>query len=385
MKTFKELLAEARKAISDGDMERAAELKAQVEMMRDIDALEPVKAVDKVVANPIVTEQPDDAVKAMPNVNTKTKLGDDYIKSMAYFARTGDASAIRDSSALKASTDDITSIAVDANAGDAVPVGHYQNIITKMRESGLRAPLGLMNIPGVGTTVNVPIDIAGDGKWVTTGEQVADHTVSFDRDTPQIDKIAMTLVSKTKKVELTNEILRDEDSRLVEFIERYVGAGLAATWNEEIVTKALANGTAALTLDSATTIGAAEIPELVYLLPDGYEGNSSWIMRRSTEGVIRGMTGEQFLHAQTPQGEIRGNMPLWGSPVYNSAEVPAIASAAKTMLFGDFSYMGYREDPGMTMLRDPYSVDGAIVLKYYTGMVAEVMIAEAIIYATQLT
>ena len=61
-------------------------------------------------------------------------------------------------------------------------------------------------------------------------------------------------------------------------------------------------------------IGASEVPELWYLLPDFYatdEPSVGWIMRRSTEGVIRGLAGTtNFYYSPTPGGTIGGRPTL---------------------------------------------------------------------------
>jgi len=114
----------------------------------------------------------------------------------------------------RASNDTTMNITTAADGGDLVPVGHYQGIIEQARPADLTSQLGLMNIPGQGTTVNVPIDNEADtGVFVATNESGA-----FDRDAPAVSKIAMTLVKYTKKVDLTYELLQDEDSRLMTFL-----------------------------------------------------------------------------------------------------------------------------------------------------------------------
>ena len=156
-----------------------------------------------------------------PMVNSVTKLGDSEIKAYSHFLRTGDESAI------KASNDTDMNIGTAADGGNAVPTGHFQGIIARRDESRLSASLGVRNIPGVGTTVNVPVDNEADGEFVSTAEAAAS-----DRDAPALGTVAMTLVKYTKRVELSNELLQDEDSRLMEFLNDFVGRGMAKTHND---------------------------------------------------------------------------------------------------------------------------------------------------------
>ena len=222
------------------------------------------------------------------------------------WVRTGDMAAQRELMEMRASNDTTLNVTTAADGGDLVPTGHYNQIIERLRPLSLPERLGVMQIPGQGLTVNVPIDNeADDGSFVSTNESAA-----FDRDAPAVSKIAMTLVKYTKKVDLTYELLQGEDSGLLAFLARYVADGMAATLNKLLVTEALANGTAGLTLDSATAIGVAEVPELLYKLKARYAvgPNVAWLMKRTTDGYLRGLTGSPFQYQNTPAGVPDGYM-----------------------------------------------------------------------------
>jgi HK97 family phage major capsid protein len=107
-------------------------------------------------------------------------------------------------------------------------------------------------------------------------------------------------------------------------------------------------------------------------------------MKRATEGSYRKLTGNMFLYQPTPAGAIRS---LGGFPVYNSESVAAIGAGNKSVVFGNFSFVGYREAPSMTFLRDPYSAAGTgqVNLFYYFRVVFKVLIAEAVLYGKNPT
>ena len=73
--------------------------------------------------------------------------------------------------------------------------------------------------------------------------------------------------------------------------------------------------------------------------------------------------------------------------MYNSASMPAIGSGNKSVLFGNWNFVGMREDPGLTLLRDPYSAasTGQVVLHYYFRTVYKVLMPEAIYFGTHPT
>ena len=313
----------------------------------------------------------------------KTAMGDTPGGALAHYVRSGDGGGLRE---LRTSNSTGMNIGTPADGGYAVPTGHYPEIIAWRDEMMLATQLGLRVIPGKGTTVNVPIDIEDDGEFITTSEMGDDNSTNvYDRDAPALDSVAMTLVKKTKKIELTEKLLEDEDSKLLTFINDWIARGMAKTHNGMLLTEVLANGTAALTLDAAAAIGDTEIPEFVYKLADEYTegGTVAWIMRRATEGFIRGLNGDNFQFAPTPAGMVAGARPgLWNYPVYNSAYAGALAASGKSLVFGNFWYVGYREGETLSFLRDPYTVDGKVILKYSFRQVYKVLQAEAVLYAS---
>jgi HK97 family phage major capsid protein len=311
------------------------------------------------------------------------------------FLRSGDVGAQRElndavAAEYRASNNTDMNITTAADGGDLVPATHYQGIIERARPMALYNRLGLRQIPGVGTTVYVPIDNEADsGAFVSTNESAA-----FDRDAPAVSKITMTLVKYTKKVDLTYELLQDEDARLLDFLSGYVAAGFAATMNALMVAEALADGTAGLTLDAAAAIGMAEVPELLYKLSAEYARGASvaWLMKRATEGYLRGLASSSVFSFGQPQGPATGNgtdvaNTLWGLPQYSDDNMGALAASGKSLLIGNWNYMAMRLDPTMTLLRDPYtrSSYGEVILNYDFRADFEVLQAGAFQFATHPT
>lgn len=309
------------------------------------------------------------------------------------YIRTGDEGARREINPAviaeyRASNDTTINITTAADGGDLVPVGHFQGIIERARPLALYNRLGLRQIPGVGTSVNVPIDNeADDGAFVETGE-----SVEFDRDAPAVDQVTMTLVKYTKRLDLTYEILQDEDSRLMPFLDGFVASGFAATMNSLMFTEALADGTAALTLDANTGIGVTEVPELLYTLSAEYaRGNSvAWTMTRATEGHLRGKVGDSFQFAVTPAGSGSGtsvDSTLFGIPAHSDGNMGAIEASGKSLLIANWNYMAMRLDPAMTFLRDPFTRAsfGEIRLNYYFRTDFEILQPAAFQYASHPT
>ena len=76
---------------------------------------------------------------------------------------------------------------------------------------------------------------------------------------------------------------------------------------------------------------------------------------------------------------------LLGFPVFYSAKSGATAASAKSVYFGNWNYVGYREGPGISVIRDPYSraAYGEVILHYMFRADYGVLVAEAIGYGVQ--
>lgn len=335
--------------------------KRQEALERDLDALEQRRsAQDPAIGAPALLRIP---------------RGDNETRALAHYIRTGDARALGET---RASNDTDMNIVTGADGGYAVPTGHYQGIIAKRDESMLANMLNVLRVPGRGTTVDVPFDNGTANVFVSTAEAAA-----FDRDAPAIGKVSMTLVKYTKKIQMSLELLRDEDSRLLDFLTDYVGRAMALTHNSLLCTEVAANGTA-VTLAAASAATAGDIQTLVYSLKAEYADNAAWLMRRATEGAYRKLAGSDWQYAPAFNNTLNtingGRGQFWGFPVYNTESISAIGANAKSIVFGNFAFVGMREGDGFTFLRDPYgsAATGQINLYYYFDVVYKVLVPEAI-------
>ncbi|MBK8211617.1 MAG: phage major capsid protein [Rhodospirillales bacterium] len=311
------------------------------------------------------------------NIN-RLALGDTEERAFAHFVRTGDGGGLAE---LRASNDTTMNITTAADGGYAVPTGHYQGIIARRDEGMLATKLGVRRIPGKGTSVNIPVDGEDDGEFVSTAESSA-----FDRDAPAIGQVVSTLVKYTKKVDLTVELLNDEDSALMAFLDDFVGRGMAKTHNSLLLTEVAANGTSLKTFASATVIAVDELEPITFnealsnYLDDG--GSVAWVMQRAVHGEIVLLDDANTRrYANNQMGNEMGPT-LLGFPVHYTAKAGATAASAKSVYFGNWNYVGLREGPGITVLRDPYSRAGygEVILHYYFRCDYNVLQAEAIGY-----
>jgi HK97 family phage major capsid protein len=331
----------------------------------------------------------------------RTGRGDSEERAMSHYFRTGDEGGIAGSplwdrgskeaiiqlpSAQEMRAVDSTmNITTAADGGATVPTGFARQIAARRNEIRIDNRIGVRKVPGSGTTVDFPFENADPSVFATTAEQSDAHGNNYQRDAAVFDKKSFTLVKKTKKLELTEELLQDEDASLMSFIADFIGRGMGLTLNAMLIAEVVANATAAKTFASASAIANGEIEDLVYgdtisyYLDDG--GAISWIMRPSTYGRIKKLSGDPRTYGNFQSGA----KDLLEYPVAFSNSVAAVGASAKSVIFGNFYFLGMREDGGLRFIRDPYSVDGMVVLKYSFRAVYGILVAGGICYATHPT
>ena len=304
---------------------------------------------------------------------------DDPMSLYLRYLRTDDEGAKAELRAeeLRAYNNTDMNVGTSADGGFAVPTGMVQNIVARRDEMMLATKVGVRRVPGKGLTVNYPIDGESDVLFTSVAE-----AASIAQDAPAIGQKAFTLVKYGKYITLSYELLRDEDAALENFLTDWIARGWAGTHNSLLVTEVLANGTAGLTLDAAAAIGAAEIPELVGKLAPEYQDQAQWLINPVTLAYLRGLTGNQFQFAPTPNA---GGNTLSGYAVNQTSYMTALATTVKSLVFGNFNFVGLREGTSLTSLRDPYSAAGTgqVKLWFHFDAVYGVLQAEAIQYATQ--
>ena len=281
----------------------------------------------------------------------------------------------------RAVVDSNMNITTAADGGNMVPTGFSGQVALRKNELMLAERIGCRRIPGQGTTVNYPYESADPEVFPTVAEQVDAKSTIYEREGWPTSLKAFTLVKKARKVELTEELLEDNAVALMDYIADRIAREIAKTHNAMLIAEAGTNGTLLKTFASATAIAAGE-PEVIvgndplgFYLDDG--AKAGWIMRSSTNWAIRAITGNPRLYAGMENG-------LLGYPVFYSNSAGAMTTTQKSVYFGNWDLMGYREDPQVRFIQDPYSVDGLVVLKYSFRSVYGVLQGAALGWGAQL-
>ena len=398
-----EILGQARTLVEAAEV---ADRDLNTDEQRQYDqAVADADALEKRIARQEAMPEAQPPKRNQGPTHLKTGLGDSEERALANYFRTGDTGAVRDLMNVekddeggqrsykpevelrvsnrmeKRATAEVMNVAADADGKSAVPTGFVNQIAARRAEVALMGRLGCQPVPGVGTTVNYPYENADAVVFGTASEQVDALSNTYEQDRPTLATKAFTLVKKTKKIILTEELLDDEDANVLGFIADHIGRAQGLTLNTAMLVEAAATGTSvALGAAAAATAGDPEKlafhNTIGYYLEDG--GSIAWVMRPPTYGAVLNLTGSARLYAPTAMGN--GEQNILGYPVFYSSAAAAIAASAKSQYFGNWRFMGYRLDPSMRFIRDPYTTDGVVYLKYSFRIVFGQLIAGAIGY-----
>lgn len=326
-----------------------------------------------------------------PAVN-KIGLGDNFATALHHWIKTGDSGGLEPEQVgearinglrseryeLRASNATDMNIGTAADGGNLVPTDFYNQIVSRRDDLMLSAKLPVMRVPGVGTTVDIPYDNEADGEFVATSE-----AGTYDLDAPAVGKKSLTLVLYSKYTDVSYQLLEDTSTNLMDWLSDFVGRGMAKTHNTLLLAEVAANGTS-LTSFAATGAIAFGEPEAIigndnlanYLDDDAAV---AWVTRSATLWALKTLTGNTRYYA-TPNSDAVKE--LLGYPVHYSQAAAAMGASAKSVYFGNWRYVAMREGPGLTFIRDPYTVavKGQVRLLWHFRAAYGVTQAEAIGY-----
>jgi len=316
-------------------------------------------------------------------------LGEKSYKSAFWnYVRTGEESDIR--KAAKAALQEGT----NTEGGYLVPDDEYGSIIAKRDEESIISRLGLMRVTTNRDKYNFPTEDASLAKFTLVAEEGA---ISAAEEEPTFAQVSVPVYKFTKLIKVSEELLEDDNSNLEAFLTNAIGRAVADTENYYALIGAgstepqgaFVGGTAGLALDSATAIGATEIPELMGKLGSPYHNGAVWVMNPATWFYLKGITGNQFVFTSGVarlSGTVDGPT-LEGYPVILNSNVATIGSGAKPLLFGNFSFMGFVTNRGLRIrrLNELYAGNGQVGILATYRFGCAVLQSEAFQIATNIT
>lgn len=281
-----------------------------------------------------------------PAFNSKTRRGDNENDAFNYYLKTGDKGAYK---ALV-----IMNEGDDESGGAVVPTDFFSKVIELRDPSSVVRRMGAEIIPTSRLTINIPTEAIRLTAPAATNESAGATAVSRTiNEVEPLDTIAVTVTNKTFLLRISEENLNDSAANIEGFIANRVAKNFAIVENSALKTAIYADVSNTVNAADDTTLAAADIFNTYYDLPEQYADGAVWLMKRATEGAIRQLTGSPFAFGATPQGtsDAAGQRTLLYNPVFNLADMDAIAASKKVVFFGDPYYVKLVQNGTMTIRR----------------------------------
>lgn len=252
-----------------------------------------------------------------------------------------------------------------ANNGAAIPTSIVNRIISTVKEMcPIYAKATIFSVKG---TLKVPVyGLANTTHDITVGYQTEFTDITADAGKfTSVDLTgylagALSLIGKSvinnSDIDVMGFIIAEMSRKIALFLEKELLVGTS-----EKATGALST-TNTINAGSTSAISADNLIDLQAKVPTAYQAGSAWTMAPATFTAIRKLKygdGKYLI-----QDSFTGATPftLLGKPVYLSDNMPAIGSANKAILYGDYSGLGVnlRQNIEMQILNEKYATMHAV-------------------------
>jgi len=252
-----------------------------------------------------------------------------------------------------------------ANNGAVVPTTIANKVISAVKE--MCPILQGVTMYAVKGTLKVPVyGLANTTHDITVGYQAEFTDITADAGKfTSVDLTgylagALSLIGKSvinnSQISVTTFIINEMAKKIALFLEKELLNGTTdkATGALSTTTTMLAGSVSAITADNLIDLQAK--------IPTVYQTGACWTMAPATFTAIRKLkdgNGQYLL-----QPSLTGATPyqLLGKPVYLSDNMPAIASAAKAVLYGNYAGLSVnmRENIEIQVLNEKYATQHAV-------------------------
>ncbi len=344
-----------------------------VNLGKEIDRLERQQSIDNELSKPIsfpLIDKP-----AVHSAETKTgRASAEYKRAFWNAMRNKNSYEIRN--ALEVGT--------DSEGGYLVPDEFERMLIQGLEEQNIFRQIARVIQTASGDRKIPIVSTHGTAVWI-------DEEGAYTESDEAFGQVTLSAYKLGTLMKVTEELLNDSVFKLENYVANEFARRIGAAEEESFLVGNgsgkptgifAASGGASLgvTAASATAITMDEVMDLFYALKAPYRRNSVFVMNDATVKMIRKLKdgGGQYLW----QPSVTAGTPdtLMNRPVYTSAFAPTVASAAKTIAFGDFSYywIADRQIRSFKRLNELYAANGYVGFMANQRVDGKLILPEAI-------
>ena len=246
-------------------------------------------------------------------------------------------------------------IGTDSEGGYLVPDEFERTLIQCLEEENIFRTLARVISTSSGDR-KIPVSASkGTASWIDEEGPIPESDDAFGQISIGAYKLG-TMIKVSEEL-LNDSVFNLESYIATEFARRigakeeeafFVGNG---TGKPTGIFNATGGADLGVTAASATAITVDEVMDLYYSLKSPYRKRAEFVMNDSTVKAIRKLKDGNGQYIWQPSIQAGQPDTILNRPVKTSAYVPAIASAAKSIAFGDFGYYWIADRQGRSFKR----------------------------------
>lgn len=275
-------------------------------------------------------------------------------------------------------------VGTDSEGGYLAPDEFEHTLIEALEEENIFRQLARVITTSSGDKKIPVVATKGTASWVDEEGVIPESDDSFGLVSIGAYKLATM-------IKVSEELLNDSVFNLEQYIAREFARRIGAKEEEAFFTgdgtgkptgifNSVGGAQLGVTTASAAAITFDEIMDLFYSLKSPYRKNAVFVTNDATVKAIRKLKDGNGQYLWQPSLTAGQPDTILNRPVKTSAYVPVLASGAKTIAFGDFSYywVADRQGRAFQRLNELFAATGQVGFKATQRVDGKLVLAEAI-------
>jgi len=243
----------------------------------------------------------------------------------------------------------------DTEGGFLVPDEYERILVEALEEENIFRKLANVITTSSGDRKIPVVASKGEASWIDEEGQIPESDDSFGQVSIGAYKLATM-------IKVSEELLNDSVFNLEAYISREFGRRIGNKEEEAFfsgngtgkplgILADVGGGQVGVTTAGATAITLDEVLDLFYSLKAPYRKKAVFVLNDSTIKAIRKLKDANGQYLWQPSIKEATPDTLLSRPLYTSTYMPSIEAAAKSMVFGDFSYYWVADRQGRVFKR----------------------------------
>ena len=275
-------------------------------------------------------------------------------------------------------------VGTDSEGGYLVPDEFERTLVEALQEENIFRQLATIITTSSGDRKIPVVATKGTASWVDEEGAIPESDDAFGQVSIGAYKLATM-------IKVSEELLNDSVFNLEQYIAKEFGRRIGAKEEEAFfvgdgtgkptgIFNTTGGAGVGITTASASAITIDEIMDLFYSLKSPYRKNAVFVTNDATVKSIRKLKDGNGQYLWQPSVTAGQPDTILNRPLKTSAYVPVIASAAKTIAFGDFSYywVADRQGRAFQRLNELYAATGQVGFKATQRVDGKLILAEAV-------